>query len=79
MPERTPEQICEETLEEFCKDAREKFHNGQEEHGGNLDDRTSFGELKGEAIDFVFYTYTLERQVAELELRLKYYKGLAER
>ena len=79
MPERTPEQICEETLAEFCKDAREKFHKGQEEHGGNLDDRTSCGELKGEAIDFVFYTYTLERKIAELELRLKYYKGLAER
>ena len=79
MRVRTPEQICEETLEEFCKDAREKFHKGQKEHGGNLDDRTSCGELKGEAIDFVFYTYTLERQVKELKLQLKHYKGLAQR
>jgi|10_taG_2_1085330.scaffolds.fasta_scaffold01271_2 hypothetical protein len=83
MPKRTPDQIRDETLAEFIKDAKEKFDKGQLEHGGNLDERVTFKDPKQEAIDFVFYTYTLHRKteerVKELEKQVEFYKELARR
>ena len=79
MLERTPNQICEETLAKFTEEAREKFHEGQEEHGGNLDERVTVKDVKMEAIDIVFYVYTLERKVEEMELQLKFFRELSKR
>ena len=87
MQERTPNQIRDEAIKCFNQLAPAKYDAGQEEHGGNLDNREDIiNDLRGEAIDFWFYVETAARQMEEkderiefLEKQVKHYKEIASR
>ena len=87
MLERTPNQIRDEAIKCFNQLAPAKYDLGQEEHGGNLDNREDIiTDLRGEAIDFWFYVETAARQmeekderIEELEKQVKHYKEIASR
>ena len=76
LPERTPDQIRDESIKCFNQLAPAKYDLGQEEHGGLLDEREDIiNDLRGEAIDFWFYVETAARQMEEKDERIEYLEG----
>lgn len=63
MP-RTPEQIRDAAIHHFNDRAVAKFNAGQEEHGGSLDENTSFVDIEDEIIDLWFYVQSIKFQLS---------------
>ena len=62
MSKRTPEKIRDTAIDLFIDRANAKFNMGQEEHGGNLDDRVKFRDIEDEIIDLWFYVQSMRRK-----------------
>ena len=59
---RTPDKIRDDAIEYFTREAAEKFDEGQEEHGGSLDERVSEVDIEDEIIDLWFYVQSLSEK-----------------
>lgn len=82
MKPRTPDQIRDEAIRAFVARARDKYNQGQLEHGGILDENVKWEDLEDEIIDHVFYFYSkwfqVEERIGALERDVEYWKGKAE-
>tara|TARA_R100001530_G_scaffold28654_7_gene22699 strand:+ start:1126 stop:1428 length:303 start_codon:yes stop_codon:yes gene_type:complete len=71
MSERTPERIRDTAIDLFIDRANAKFNAGQEEHGGNLDERVTFKDIEDEIIDLWFYVQSKKRGYERKQVELK--------
>ena len=71
MSERTPERIRDTAISLFVDRATAKFNAGQEEHGGNLDERVTFKDIEDEIIDLWFYVQSKKRGYERKQVELK--------
>jgi hypothetical protein len=64
---REPNQIRDDAIVRFIEIAVPKFDKGQEEHGGNLDERASFEDLEDEIVDLFFYLQSLKHKITKAQ------------
>lgn len=87
---RTPDKIRDDAIEYFTREAAEKFDEGQEEHGGCLDERVCEVDIEDEIIDLWFYVQSLSEKhrkqivslcfvIDELRSEVKRWKERAQR
>ena len=57
--------IKNQAIDAFSSKAFQKYDAGQQEHGGLLTNRVSFGDLEDEIIDLWFYLQALKERLAK--------------